>query len=313
MSDLIERLNDGEIIIADGAALTALTERIPHLKNGTAQFNETHYEDLRQVHLEYREAGSRISIANTLRGSRKGLEAVLPCDHIPSFVQRINEAGVDAARYDGLPVLGAVTGEYGGQVIAREEPEAQSLLSIGFVAASEACRIFQEQARYLIEAGVDALYGMTFLSAQEALAFVSAAKRVKEDIPLIVAFSFDNALVCGEETDYFTSYGTSPNEAVANFKGTASVIGANCVNAVHAPGLVREFRKYTDMPLIMQPNAGLPDHMGRYTMGPEEFAAHMVDAINQNGSGRGLLLGGCCGTTPEYIRALNEKKAELGL
>ena len=151
--------------------------------------------------------------------------------------------------------------------------------------------------RALAEAGVDLLAAETLMGTEEALALLDAASSVC-DLPVLCAFS--------AEADGGVLFGGSVREAaLAVQEMGAAAVGVNCsVGPDQLEAVIRTIREAVDIPVVAKPNAGLPvmDERGqaRYGMGPADFVRHML-ALAEAGAG---LLGGCCGTTPEYIRRL---------
>lgn len=167
---------------------------------------------------------------------------------------------------------------------------------VGDLPYGEAYGVYREQMEALAEAGVDLFALETLMGADEALAALDAASGL--GLPVMVSFS--------AEADGGLLFGGTVREAAAMAQELgASAVGVNCsVGPDQLEAVIRSIREAVDIPVIAKPNAGLPvmDEMGQahYDMRPEEFARHMGVLA---GAGAGIL-GGCCGTTPEYIRQL---------
>lgn len=173
----------------------------------------------------------------------------------------------------------------------------QQLQPIGPLALTELIDVYREQIRILCDAGADLLVVETMMSLQECRAALIAAKEVC-DLPVMVTLTF------GE--DGRTLYGTSPETAVVVLESMgADAVGLNCSTGPDRMlPLVEKMQEYAGIPLVVKPNAGLPmlrDGKTVYGMGPGEFAAHMREILKAGAA----LVGGCCGTTPEHIRALS--------
>ena len=163
--------------------------------------------------------------------------------------------------------------------------------------------IYKEQAKYLLEAGVDLFVVETMMSLAETRAAVIAIKEVC-NLPVIASLTF--------QEDGRTLYGTDPVTAVVVLQSIgADIIGVNCSTG---PGemipVIKKMKEYAEVPILAKPNAGLPvleDGVTVYPMTPEEFAS-WGPAFIEAGAG---LIGGCCGSTPEHIRMLAEKVSGL--
>ena len=160
----------------------------------------------------------------------------------------------------------------------------------------EAYDVYREQMEALAEAGVDILAVETLMGMDEAAAALDAGAAL--GLPVMVSFS--------AEADGGLLFGGTVWEAAAMAQELgAAAVGVNCsVGPDQLESVIRSIRAAVDIPVIAKPNAGLPvmDERGqaRYGMGPADFVRHML-ALAEAGAG---LLGGCCGTTPEYIRRL---------
>lgn len=152
----------------------------------------------------------------------------------------------------------------------------------------------------MVKAGVDLLVAETIMSLQEARAAVLAAKEVC-DLPIMVTMTF--------QEDGRTLYGTDPKTALIVLQSLgADAVGVNCSAGPDAMiSIIEEMKKYAVVPLIAKPNAGLPkiDENGKnyFDMDADTFADFM-ETLAQAGA---AILGGCCGTTPEYIKKIKEK------
>lgn len=178
----------------------------------------------------------------------------------------------------------------------------EQLAPVGKLDFEELIEVYKEQIRYLVDAGVDLLVIETMMSLQETRAAVIAAKEVC-DLAVMATLTF--------ESDGRTLFGTDAATAaiVLESLGVAAV-GTNCSTGPdRMVETVRRMAEVTSIPIIAKPNAGLPslDAAGNtvYDMEAGEFGRHMRDIVLAGAS----VVGGCCGTTPDYIRAL---KAEVG-
>lgn len=160
--------------------------------------------------------------------------------------------------------------------------------------------IYKEQILCLVDAGADLLVVETMMSLAETRAALIAAKEVC-DLPVIATLTF--------EADGRTLFGTDAKTAAIVLESLgASAIGANCsTGPAQMENIISEMVSHTRIPVIAKPNAGLPflDENGTtcYNMEAEEFAEEMEVLVNAGAT----ILGGCCGTTPEFIRQIHER------
>jgi methionine synthase I (cobalamin-dependent) len=273
-----EWLADGPLI-SDGAWGTELQAR--GLAPGAAPdtWNLTHPERVEAVARSYVEAGSQVILTNTFRANAIAMDGDL---------EAINRAGVAISRRAaaGRALVFASIGPTGKMLMAGE-------ISPGQVSAA-----FTAQAAWLSGAGADALLVETMSDIEEAHLAVAAAKRM--GLPVIVSFAFDS----GRNKDR-TMMGATPEAvAAAMVEAGADAVGANCgVGVEYAAAICRRLHAACDLPIWIKPNAGLPKMEGtaiRYDVSAEFFASHYA-ALRDAGAS---FVGGCCGSTPDFIRAL---------
>lgn len=277
-SRLIEWLRDG-VLIADGAWGTELQAR--GLAPGVPPdgWNLTYPKRVEEVARAYVEAGSQIILTNTFRANRVAMAGDL-----------------EAINREGVAISKRAAGER-ARVFASIGP-AGKLVSMGEISREDASGAFLEQAMALAAAGADALLIETMSDVEEARLAVAAAKTT--GIPVVASFAFDS----GKKKDR-TMMGATP-EAVAEAmaEAGADAVGANCGAGVeYAASLCQRMRAACDLPVWIKPNAGLPVMDGatvRYEMTAATFASYFA-AIRDGGAS---FVGGCCGSTPEFIQAL---------
>ena len=174
----------------------------------------------------------------------------------------------------------------------------QPLEPLGPVSYGQAYELYREQTGALAEAGVDLLAAETLMGLEEAVAVLDAASAWA--LPVMCTFS--------AEADGTLPFGGDVREAALALQELgAAAVGVNCsVGPDQLEAVVRSVREAVTIPVIAKPNAGIPvmDGEGRahYGMGPGDFARHMERLVRAGAD----LAGGCCGTTPAYIRALAE-------
>jgi len=249
-----------------------------------------HPEVMLDLQRRYVDAGTDILYAPTFTANRVKLAEYGLEDRLRPMVRELAGISREAAAGAGRPVYVAgdltMTGEL--------------LRPMGGMELETLIDIYKEQISALVEAGVDLLAVETMMSLAEARAALIAAKETC-DLPVMVTMTF--------EADGRTLYGTDARTA-AVVLGTlgASAVGVNCsTGPAHMRPIVEEMAAYAGgIPILAKPNAGLPflDEEGRtcYQMEAEEFVEEMKVLVEAGAS----LLGGCCGTTPEFIRALKD-------
>jgi 5-methyltetrahydrofolate--homocysteine methyltransferase len=274
----------GGPLVTDGAWGTELQKR--GLTGGSMGdlWNLEHPQRVEQVAAAYCEAGSRVILTNTFRSNPIALAG---CGR-DSDTEAINRAGVAISRQ-------AAAGR--ALVFASLGPSGK-LLMTGDVSAEQVEAAFTRQAAALAEAGADALLIETMSDIEEARLALAAAR--KTGLPVIVSFAFDSG-----RTHDRTRTGATPEQAArAAEEGGADAVGANCGAGIDAfAGICERLHKVCALPLWMKPNAGLPsvaDGQVVYSATPEEFAAGATALFAVGAS----FVGGCCGTGPEFIRAL---------
>ena len=246
-------------------------------------------EPLVQLQRGYANAGSQIIYAPTFQAQPIALKAV----GLDSQTEKINEALVALSRSaaPGCLIAGDLT------------TLATFCESWNPDCFEELVENYRRQIRGLIDGGADLLVGETLLYPQEAEAILTAAEL---ECAGAVLFSFtmqaDGSLFSGADA------GKVLHELE---EAGADAVGFNCVGAdMMTPYLVSKLRRYTSLPLICKPNAGIPvitqEGVAEYNLSPGEFAGIMKQCAN-NGT---LLLGGCCGTNPDFIAAVKRELSQ---
>jgi len=286
MNTLLKELLARAPLITDGALGTQLQARGLPTGECPDVWNLSYPDRVEEVARAYVEAGSDIILTNTFRANRLALEAYGLADQ----VEGINRAGVELARR-------AAAGR--ARVFASIGPSGKMLV-MGDVSEEDLRRAFSEQARVLAKAGADGIVIETMTDLAEAKLAVAAARDT--GLPVAASMVFHS----GREKDR-TMTGVTPEQAAAELAAAgADVIGANCGLGIagYVP-ICRRLRASTDRPIWIKPNAGLPEMVeGRvvYQTTPQEFAAS-VPALLEAGAS---FVGGCCGTAPEFIRAVKD-------
>ena len=276
----MELLN--KILILDGAMGTVLQQRglapggVPEL------LNLTEPELLASIYREYVEAGSQVVYANTFGANGRKLAGT------GHTVEEIVSAAIRLAK-DAVAGTGAL-------VALDVGPLGELLEPMGSLPFERAYDLFREMMEAGAAAGADLVVIETMTDLYEAKAALLAAKE-HTALPVFVTMSFE------ERGRTFT--GCTPAAMARTLEGLgADAIGLNCsLGPDRLLPILKEVCANTRLPVIAKPNAGLPDPVdGHYDMGPEAFAAAVLPCLEAGVT----IFGGCCGTSPDYIRALKQ-------
>jgi len=282
---------NNRIIYLDGATGSVLMKRGMPAGVCPEQWILEHPDILVGLQKEYVEAGSDIIYAPTFTANRIKLKEYGLEDQIEEINTRL--VALSKASADGKAlVAGDIT------------MTGRQLYPMGDMDFEELIEVYKEQIKLLVHAGADLLVVETMMSLQETRAALIAAKEVSE-LPVMATLTF--------EADGRTLYGTdSITAAITLEKLGADAVGANCSTGPDKmAALIRQISEVVNIPVIAKPNAGMPalNEQGEtvYDMNADAFAAEMITLVNE-GAG---ILGGCCGTSPEYIRKLKNATKEL--
>ena len=250
-----------------------------------------HREVMLQLQKEYVQAGTNILYAPTFTANRVKLAEYHLEKNMSSMIHDLVAISKEAAASTpGHPVYVA------GDITMTGE----QLRPMGKMELEDLIAIYKEQILCLVDAGADLLVVETMMSLAETRAALIAAKEVC-DLPVIATLTF--------EADGRPLFGTDAKTAAVVLESLgASAIGANCsTGPAQMEGIISDMVSVTMIPIIAKPNAGLPflDENGTtcYNMEAEEFTEEMQVLVNVGAT----ILGGCCGTTPEFIRQLHDR------
>ena len=280
-----------QILIFDGAMGTMLQARGLAPGQSPEELNLTMPEVVESVHLDYLNAGADIVITNTFGGSRLKLNEY----HLEEQAAEINRRAVEIAR-------SACKKAGHGLVAASLGPTGHFVTPVGDTSFDDMYAVYLEQAEAIASAKPDYFLLETFSDLGEIraalLACLDAGRR---EIPVICSMTY---------TGGRTLTGVSPAVAAVTLEALgASVIGCNCSGGPdELQQVAAELARYTELPLVAQPNAGLPlmvDGKVQYPLGAEQFAEEMKKFLPHQVA----FLGGCCGTTPEHIACLRKAVA----
>lgn len=278
----------GQPIIADGGMGTMLIAR--GLPRGTAPelWNVERPDDVRAIHRAYIQAGAQIILTNSFGGNRLRLG-------MHGLAERAAELNRTAARLaraeaDAVPQPVIVAGSIG--------PTGQMLAPMGTLPPEEAAAAFAQQAEALVAGGADVLWIETMSDLEEVRAAVAGCRRAVPEMPVVATMTFD--------TRGRTMMGTTPEQAAAALSELGVVaLGANCGKGPDEleAAIGRMQGAGPGVPLVAKANAGAPRLEGGvavYDATPDVMAAY---ALRVRALGAGII-GACCGSTPEHIRAI---------
>ncbi len=265
-------------LIFDGAMGTSLQKYGLSAGELPEMLNFSHPETVAKIHKEYLEAGADVVTCNTFGANRLKLGE-------KATVESVVTAAVKIAKDAGAKCVALDLG-----------PTGQVLEPIGTLSFEEAYDLYKEQVAAGVKAGADMVIIETMSDLLETKAAVLAVKE-NSSLPLFVTMTF------GE--DGRTFMGTSPENAAITLSALgADAVGVNCsLGPNELLGVVEKICKYSAVPVIVQPNAGLPkvvDGKTVFEVTPEDYAEAIEKMIEMGVS----IIGGCCGTTPEHIRAV---------
>jgi 5-methyltetrahydrofolate--homocysteine methyltransferase len=288
MNKFLERLNAGEVLVADGATGTNL--QIMGLKAGTPP--EDLVMDNPDILLtlagRFVEAGSDIILTCTFGGTRLRMKDSKYVDRAPEVNMRAADLARKAAsKRDGVLVAGSMG------------PTGALMVPYGPLTPDDARATYAEQAKALAEGGVDLLLIETMFALEEATAAFEGA-RSASDLPIVVSFSYDRGVR--------TMMGVKTSQVMQTYTDLGAVaIGANCGTTLeNMEKVVAEYgAAKAGFPLWVKPNAGLP-HMDAatnralYDVTPEMMGEYAKKYVGMGAR----IVGGCCGSTPEHVAAI---------
>ena len=281
-----QALTNKGVVLLDGSTGSNLRKAGMPVGISSEQWVLENPQVLQNLQRAYVDAGSQIVYAPTFAANRISMRNFNLQDRIVELNTRLVKISKDAVGNRAL-VAGDLTTT--GQLM---EPR-------GPLTYEELYQAYQEQIRALADAGADLLVAETMLSVDETVVALDAAQSVC-DLPMMCSLTL--------EADGSAMYGGNAVEAVMTLQEMgAAAVGLNCsVGPDQLESVVTNMKKVAQVPIIAKPNAGMPviDEKGEahYSMDAETFAAYTRKLV---AAGAGLV-GGCCGTTPEYIRQLKK-------
>jgi methionine synthase I (cobalamin-dependent) len=277
----------GTSTLTDGAWGTEFQRLGAALGVCTDEWNIIKPESVRQIAASYVQAGSRVILTNTFRANSISLTQY----GLQESFEAINRAAVKLSRQaaGNSAMVFASIGPSGKMLLTKE------------VTAEQLKNAFSQQALALAAEGPDAILIETMTDLAEAR--IAAAAALETNLPVIVSLVFDS----GKNRDR-TIMGTTPEQAATALTSDGvHAVGANCgVGIREFIPVCKRMAAATSLPIWIKPNAGLPEMLGgvaHYKITPEEFAAAAPELIAAGAT----FLGGCCGTTPQFIRELAQQ------
>lgn len=275
-------LNDG-VVLLDGATGTNLQKAGMPGNVCPEQWILQHPQAMLELQRSYVEAGTKILYTPTFTGNRIKLAEY----GLEDQLERINTSLVSLAK-EAADSRAYVAGDM--------TMTGQQLYPLGELQFEELVDVYKEQAKALYEAGVDLFVVETMMSLQETRAAVLAIRETCS-LPVMASMTF--------EANGRTLFGTDPKTAVVVLQSLGvDAVGLNCsTGPLEMVEIVEEMYAYANIPILAKPNAGLPELEGGrtvYRTSPQEFAEAGKKLVEAGAA----ILGGCCGTTPDHIRAL---------
>ena len=286
MQNIVDRLKNGDVIVGDGGWGTMLMQR--GLKHGDApeMINLSDPGILAAIAELYLAAGAEIITTNTFGGSSLRLQPF----SLEDKADEINRTGVEVIR-------NTAAGQ--AYVSASVGPTGTLIAPYGKTTPDEVYLSFVRQIKALLTAGPDLICVETMTDLQEAVLAVRAARSLSAEIPIMATMTFDE-----KPRGFFTIMGVSIEKAAKGLEAAgATVVGSNCGNGIEKMvNIARAFKDHTNLPIAIQANAGLPIMRADQTLYPEspDFMAEKAVELLEVGV---QIIGGCCGTTPEHIKA----------
>jgi len=285
----------GGVVLADGAMGTMLFDAGLEYGEAPERWNLERPERIGEIHRSYLAAGSRILLTNTFGGNRFRLAL----HGLQDRVTDANRAAADilrsAVEASGQPAL--VAGDIG--------PSGSILAPLGDLEFSEAVAGFAEQAQALVSAGVDLIWIETMSDLEETRAALEGVRQAAPEIAVLTSMSFD--------THGRTMMGVTPERAVQTLNAWGAVaVGGNCGNGTEEVlQVVRKMRAASpETMLVAKSNAGMPELIGGracYGATPETMAIYLRQAVQAGAA----VVGACCGSRPDHIRAMADALGEM--
>ena len=286
--ELIEKVKQDGLVV-DGGMGSMLIARGLRGGDCAEKWNVDHHEIIQEIHRAYFDAGADVATANTFGASSLKLEKM----GIKEGVEIINTEAVKNAKAAAKP----------GQYVAGDlGPVGEMFSPMGSMTVERAKAIYVHQAGIIEAAGVDLFLIETIFDLNEALTALEAVQAVSSK-PVFCSLTFNQT-----KRGFFTLMGNPVEASMQQLRDAgAAAVGANCsLGSDGMIGLAGQIRESVDIPVIIQPNAGMPQ------TGPDGAAWYPEDEILFAGNIKKIkalgvdIVGGCCGTTPAFIQKIRE-------
>jgi 5-methyltetrahydrofolate--homocysteine methyltransferase len=288
VENIFDILKQKKVLLLDGAMGTELQKRALQPGEPPEIWNITHSEVVYSIHKAYVGAGSDIVITNTFGANPIKLKK----SGIEQYFEKINSSAVAVARSSGSDY---VFGNIG--------PTGEFIEPLGELKKQHTIDMFKKQAEILYKAGVDGFIIETMMDVEEAACAVQAVKDFKA--PVFSCMTFQKT----RDGGFRTIMGQTPENVAKRLRDEgADAVGTNCgLTSSEMVNLIKKIATAVDIPIIAEPNAGLPKMKNGVTIfeqTPKDFASQLKFLIDAGAS----IIGGCCGTTAEFI---GEAKKQL--
>jgi 5-methyltetrahydrofolate--homocysteine methyltransferase len=287
MAGFLERLQAGEILVADGATGTNLQKMGLVSGQSPEAWVLEHPDKILSLAESFVDAGSDIILTCTFGGTRLRLRE----SPLAERTVEINQRAADIARKAASKRTGVLVGGSLG-------PTGLLMKPYGPATPEQVAASYEEQAKALSEAGVDLLVIETMFALDEAQSALEGARRVT-DLPIVVSFSYDRGVR--------TMMGVKPAQVTGKFLPLgANVIGANCGTTLeNMETIIKEYKSAAPEAILWaKPNAGLPemgaDNQAIYKVTPEEMGEFTKKYV----AAGARIVGGCCGSSPEHVAGI---------
>jgi 5-methyltetrahydrofolate--homocysteine methyltransferase len=287
-TDFMTRLNAGQVLVSDGAWGTELQKMGLPAGGCAEEWNASHPEQVKQIVRNYCQAGADMVLSNSFGGTRFRLAR-------HGLGERVAELNAAAARLSK-----DVAKEFDAFVVSSVGPTGEFVEPLGLISEEEMYNAFKEQIAALKDGGADAVVIETVFALEEIRLAIKAAK----DLGMVcfATMTFDPGA-----QGFKTMMGVTVTQAAkALDEAGADVIGTNCGNGIeNMVKIVSEMRPLIKKPILVHSNAGLPQLVQgqvTYRESPEIMSGKVKDLIAAGAN----IIGGCCGTTPDHIRAFRQ-------
>jgi len=289
MENILKRLKRGDIIVGDGALGTLLMDRGLKLGEPPESVNLTNPQCLEEIASLYIEAGAEIISTNSFGATSLKLQHY----SLDKETEQINRRAVEVAR-KAAGVRAYVAGSVG--------PSGKMLKPYGATTPEEIYNSFHDQIEVLLSGGIDMVCIETMTDLTEAELAINAVRSFDTNIPIMSTITYEK-----KPKGFYTLMGSSIKESAERLKKAGSdIVGSNCGNgSENMVQIAEEFMQYSQLPVAIQSNAGLPVQSKEGVSYPETpvfVAARIAEVLNLGVQ----IVGGCCGTSLAHIRAIRK-------